>query len=46
MVNKPIIAVAALVVVLTAAGVYYLRQRAAPQPRRSSAGIVWRVRHS
>ncbi len=36
MVNKPIIAVAALVVVLTAAGVYYLRQRAAPLPTESA----------
>ncbi len=35
-VNKPIIAVAALVVVLAAAGVYFFRHRAAPLPTESA----------
>ena len=37
MVNKPIIAVAALVVVLAAAGAYFLRQRAAPPTESAPA---------
>jgi len=36
MVNKPIIAVAALVVVLAAVGAYFLRHRAAPLPTESA----------
>jgi len=36
MVNKPIIAVAALVVVLAAAGAYFLRHRAAPLPTETA----------
>jgi len=39
MVNKPIIAVAALVVVLAAAGAYFLRQRAAPLPATETAAV-------
>lgn len=39
MVNKPIIAVAVLVVVLAAAGAYFLKKRAAPLPAAETASV-------